>query len=113
MESGSFESKKRKRKICHEDEDEDEEEKMEKFYAIVNTIREARDRFIINNNKKRKLEEGKHIVSVWKPSFQREDFMQEAHQPKNPACQTNEGETGNDLKQEVKKGLDLDLSLSL
>ncbi|KAK8499583.1 hypothetical protein V6N13_131939 [Hibiscus sabdariffa] len=108
MESGSFESK--KRKTCHEDEDEDEEEKMEKFYAIVNTIREARDRFIININKKRKLEQGKHVVSVWKPSFQRQDFMQE-----NPivsfsaTCQTHEGETGNDLKQ----GLDLDLSLSL
>ncbi|GMI75995.1 hypothetical protein HRI_001268800 [Hibiscus trionum] len=104
MESGSFESK--KRKICHEHDDEDDEEKMEKFYAIINTIREARDRFIINNNKKPKVEEeGKH-VAVWKPSFQPQDFMQ--NKP-TATSQTKQAETGNDLR----PGLDLDLTLSL
>ncbi|KAE8724049.1 Pectin lyase-like superfamily protein [Hibiscus syriacus] len=108
MESGSFESK--KRKICQEDED--EEEKIEKFCALVNTIREVRDRFIVNK-KNRKLEEGNH-AAAWKPSFQPEDFMQETDQLKKPTmsfatnCQTKEEETG---KEAVKEGLDLTLSL--
>ncbi|KAL4342223.1 hypothetical protein GQ457_08G021880 [Hibiscus cannabinus] len=77
----------KKRKIC------DEEEKMEKFYALINSIREARDRFIINNNKKkRKLEEGNGGVAAMR--------LAKAE------------ESGNVLKEEeVKECLDLTLSL--
>lgn len=124
--SGSFESK--KRKICNDngenEEDDDEEEKMEKFYALINNMREARDRFIISNNKKRKLEGEKHVVAVWKPSFQHQDFMEKADddQLKKPtttsgftATSQTKQETGNyDVKDEgvkVKQGLDLTLSL--
>ncbi|KAK8521892.1 hypothetical protein V6N13_021964 [Hibiscus sabdariffa] len=93
---------------------------MEKFYALINSIREARDRFIINNKKKkRKLEEGNGGVAAWKPSFQREDFMEEADQLKKPSmrlatpCQSQakEEESGKVLKEEVKECLDLTLSL--
>ncbi|KAG4134200.1 hypothetical protein ERO13_D08G142200v2 [Gossypium hirsutum] len=124
--SGSFESK--KRKICNDngenEEEDDEEEKMEKFYALINNIREARDRFISNNTKKRKLEGEKHVVAVWKPSFQHQDFMEKADddQLKKPttmsgftATSQTKQETGNyDVKDEgvkVKQGLDLTLSL--
>ena len=131
MESSSFAGK--KRKISHDDDEDDEEEKMEKFYALIKSIREARDRLIMNNSsaeivnkevaeqsktKKPKLEEVKQIV-VWKPSFQREDFMEEADQLKKPlmsfasTSQTKEGTDNYDQKEEVKEGLDLDLTLSL
>ena len=124
MESASFATK--KRKIYHEDDGDDEEEEMEKFYALIKSIREARDRLIMNNSsveivskeaaeqsktKKRKLEEEKQVV-VWKPSFQREDFMEETDQLKKPpmsfasTSQIKEG-TDNDQKEE------LDLTLSL
>ena len=63
-------------------------------FASRKSIYEARDRLIMNNSlakivnkevakqsktKKPKLEEEKQ-VAVWKPSFQREDFMEEIHQ---------------------------------
>ncbi|TYI69391.1 hypothetical protein E1A91_D08G152200v1 [Gossypium mustelinum] len=105
--SGSFESK--KRKICNDngenEEEDDEEEKMEKFYALINNIREARDRFIINNTKKRKLEGEKHVVALKKPTTM-SGFT---------ATSQTKQETGNyDVKDEgvkVKQGLDLTLSL--
>lgn len=139
MESASFASKKRKVFDAADDDDDhvddDEEEKMEKFYALVNTIREARERFI-NINKKSKIDDHeKKDVVVWKPSFQREDFMEVADhhlqlkkmiKPSNPmmscfATPTTsqnklEGTNNIDQKEEVinnEKGLDLDLTLSL
>ncbi|XWS46515.1 hypothetical protein CRYUN_Cryun14cG0073600 [Craigia yunnanensis] len=122
MESASSASK--KRKISHDDDD--EEEKMEKFYALIKSIREARDRLIMNKEaadhqsktKKQKLEEDQKQVVVWKPSFEREDFMEEADQVKKPpvmsfassSSQSKEG-SDNNQKQEVKEELDLSLSL--
>ena len=92
----------KKRKICHQEDEEDDEAKMEKFFAIISSIREARDHFMgagaangvaeqgrSNASKKSKpddagpdlshhQEERKRPVEVWKPSFVREDFMGEA-----------------------------------
>ncbi|MBA0715109.1 hypothetical protein Golax_014031 [Gossypium laxum] len=135
METRSSASKKRK---ISRDDDEEEEENMEKFYALINSIREARDRLIINNpssaenvnkggaaddqreTKKRKLlEEDKQVVA-WNPSFQSEDFMEEADKlkklPPNPTSigstsQSKQGGDDNDQKEEVKDELDLNLSL--
>ncbi|XVF32952.1 hypothetical protein REPUB_Repub17cG0127200 [Reevesia pubescens] len=127
----SVSSASKKRKISHDDDDEeDEEEKMEKFYALIKSIREARDRLIMTNReaadqqskmKKRKLEveeENKQVV-VWKPSFQIEDFLGEADDqlkkvpPMSFASTSSKTieETDNDQKEEVKEELDLTLSL--
>ncbi|KAK8269304.1 hypothetical protein V6Z11_D11G119300 [Gossypium hirsutum] len=123
MESRSSASKKRK---ISRDDDEEEEENMEKFYALIKSIREARDRLIINNpssaenTKKRKLLEEEKQVVAWNPSFQREDFMEEADKlkklPPNPTSigstsQSKQGGDDNDQKEEVKDELDLNLSL--
>ncbi|KAJ6710650.1 PROTEIN NIM1-INTERACTING 3-LIKE [Salix koriyanagi] len=79
----------KKRKLFNDDlDEEDEEEKIERFFALIKGIREARDRLmnvpdpalkpeIDGKNKKRKLEEEKKQVTAWKPLFQREDFMEE------------------------------------
>ncbi|OMO64070.1 hypothetical protein CCACVL1_22075 [Corchorus capsularis] len=142
-------SKKIKRKVdldLHDHHD-DEEEKMEEFYALIKNIRESRDRLMINRipddqiltknknkeaaaddhdesngkNKRKALEEEEEKqVVVWKPSFQREDFIaDQAHHPyalsiaTSTASQTKVGiTTSQDQKEEVKdQGLDLTLSL--
>ena len=93
----------KKRKICHQEDEEDDEAKMEKFFAIIRSVREARDHFMgggaangaaelgrSNSGKKSKPDdvdpdpshhqedERKRPFEVWKPSFEREDFTGEA-----------------------------------
>ncbi|KAM7276936.1 hypothetical protein ACFE04_018802 [Oxalis oulophora] len=86
-----------KRKYSHDHkedhnntDDDDEEKKIEKFFAIITRIREARDSLLSGSsyhasddhddqiNKKRKLEDGKskQKALAWEPSFVYEDFVQ-------------------------------------
>ncbi|XP_058091535.1 protein NIM1-INTERACTING 1-like [Magnolia sinica] len=60
----------------NEEKEEEEEEKMEKFFALLRSIRATKDRWIheINKSKKRKLREEKK--EGWTPSFEWEDFSQ-------------------------------------
>ncbi|KAL5795787.1 hypothetical protein ACOSQ2_000607 [Xanthoceras sorbifolium] len=137
MDSAASATASKKRKLCHDDhrekEEDNEEEKMEEFFALVRSIREARDRLMINGsyeNKKqtqnntsttmkRKLEEDhqKPVIEAWKPTFQREDFLQEEpDQLKNPhvsLLSSSQNKEGTDQKadQDIKEGLDLTLSL--
>ncbi|PON88743.1 NIM1-interacting protein [Trema orientale] len=85
-------SKKRKRSCQDYDDEEDEEGKIDKFYALIKSIREARNRLInmkgssdhdhvfskelITTHPK---ELHKPAVQVWKPSFEREDFTEDTH----------------------------------
>lgn len=130
----------KKRKICHQEDEEDDEEKMEKFFALIRSIREARDHLMgsasngvtekerNDGSKKSKLgdpdlhrhqEERKQLpVAVWKPSFEREDFMGEADRlmmTKNPPVApmvASETKKGADQKEGLgDEGLDLKLSL--
>ncbi|GMY17121.1 protein NIM1-INTERACTING 1-like [Fagus crenata] len=122
----------KKRKIFHdheEEDDHDEEQKIEKFFALIKSIREARECLMINGlnaeNKRKKKnvdEEEKHNnIAVWKPSFQREDFMEEAaaHQFKIPhavtlvgsSYQREEGADDDQKGNTTKEGIDLRLSL--
>ncbi|KAG2697767.1 hypothetical protein I3760_07G120800 [Carya illinoinensis] len=117
----------KKRKIYHDHEDEDEEQKIEKFFALIENIREARDRLVLNGSnafisgteKKKnqiiKVKAADHKqVAVWKPSFQREDFMERAPLFNCPPHVTFLGSA--QRKEEAQKeiteeGLDLTLSL--
>ncbi|KAL2325617.1 hypothetical protein Fmac_024675 [Flemingia macrophylla] len=56
----------RKRKM--EKEEESEEEQMEKFFALIKSTKNARDRLS-------KEKEGEKAKGVWKPTFEAEDFM--------------------------------------
>ncbi|KAJ9171682.1 hypothetical protein P3X46_015011 [Hevea brasiliensis] len=118
----------KKRKLSqgdHHDDDEDNEEvKIEKFFALITNIREARDGLINgsvalkqdmdSNKKKRKLEEENNNmqVAVWKPSFQLEDFLEESH-AKNPRATVVVTSQKNEVpeKEDAKEELDLRLSL--
>ena len=84
-------SRNKRKRSCHVyDEQEDEEEKIHKFYSLIKSIREARNRLInmkgssdhdhrvwnkelMNTPNK----EQKQVHQVWNPSFQREDFMED------------------------------------
>ncbi|CAK7348490.1 unnamed protein product [Dovyalis caffra] len=120
----------KKRKLCHDDLDEEnEEEKMEKFFALIKSIREARDRMMNGSdpalklekdttNRKRKLEGEQKQVTVWKPSFQREDFMEETEKLRDPPAavvstfaDSSQGKEVIPEKDEHKESLDLNLSL--
>ncbi|KAK2403395.1 protein NIM1-INTERACTING [Trifolium repens] len=113
-------SKKRKLTCIEEDE---EEAKIETFFALVRSMRETRDRW--NKNKmSENVKEENRVVSVWKPMFQLEDFMEDQDaddqcrkrkQNRNPTL--DGGSTSNDIncannkEDDAEKGIDLKLSL--
>lgn len=112
----------KKRKIFHdnpeEEEDDDDEQKIEKFFALIKNIREARFRLmngsdvmegVESKRKKKKVEEENKQVEVWKPSFEREDFMEDEAQLKTVVGSSPRQEGSK--KEEDKEELDLGLSL--
>ncbi|KAJ8899004.1 hypothetical protein K2173_008827 [Erythroxylum novogranatense] len=87
----------KERELCHRDYGEEtEEEKMEKFFAIIRSMREVRDSLMTNgfdvptlkketadgSRKKRKVEDSDKTpprgVGAWKPTFLHEDFISES-----------------------------------
>lgn len=134
----------KKRKYCFLDDDdndleeENDEQKMEKFFALIRNIREARDQLVRSNSihgsdyvikgietkkKKNKVVEEDHqkkiITEVWKPSFEPEDFMEEAAGAGAQVIKTVLGSSqiqeGTTMKEadQGKEGVVLDLKLSL
>jgi rubrerythrin len=120
----------KKIKLFHDDLDHEgnEEEKIEEFFALIKGIREARDRLmnvsdpalkleIDTKNNKRKLEEETKQFTAWKPSFQREDFMEEIEMIRNPPAAVASALVDSSQRKEVtekdehKESLDLNLSL--
>ncbi|KAI8522530.1 hypothetical protein RHMOL_Rhmol13G0004000 [Rhododendron molle] len=111
-----------------EEEDKEVEAKMDKFYALIRSFRDARDRrrnellkeMEINNNhnKKRKAAE-QHTVSSLVPSFRMEDFTQqgEAEFKRTPLkfpplpSSIKIHEPDDDLLLDKESGLDLKLAL--
>lgn len=71
-----MEGERRKRKL--EDEEECEEQKMEKFFALIKSTRDARDLLCSTSKEKtdhNKVEENKKEKGIWNPTFQLEDFI--------------------------------------
>ncbi|XP_045807761.1 uncharacterized protein LOC123902145 [Trifolium pratense] len=117
-------SKKRKLSCIEEDEEKQEEEeaKIETFFALVRSMRETRDRWK-NKMSSENVKEENRVVSVWKPMFQLEDFMedQDADQCRNRkqnrnltldgASTSNDINCANNKEDDGEKGIDLKLSL--
>ncbi|KAK8693747.1 hypothetical protein V6N13_071317 [Hibiscus sabdariffa] len=108
MKSSASTNANNKRKMSHDDNEEDEN--IEKFYALIKNIREARDRLITSSSaatgivknaegetKKRKLEEDEEKQAV---------FVDD--KPKEPAVSFAKDD---DRREEGKEELDLTLSL--
>ncbi|KAG4909926.1 hypothetical protein AAZX31_20G083900 [Glycine max] len=112
-----MEGERRKRRM--EREEESEEQQMEKFFALIKSTKDVRDRL----SKQKEEEKAK---GGWKPTFQPEDFMDHKdlakinvlrHQPAAPSSGSGkevtpephpEAQHGNN-----NKPTDLDLTLSL
>lgn len=103
-----------------EAEQEEEEAKMEKFFALIRSFREARnyrrkelmnDSQVINNKKKMKRVGGDDHSS-WVPKFEWEDFTKEVEFVRPPLifpgpCNNKE----KDKEEQEDSGLDLKLTL--
>ena len=68
--------------LSHQNEaaEDDDEEKVEKFFALIGNIKAMKDLWEVNNRHKRsRLMErsSSSSVSLWKPTFEWEDFQQE------------------------------------
>ncbi|KAF5454217.1 hypothetical protein F2P56_023899 [Juglans regia] len=128
-----MEGKGKKRKMDNEEgggeeeeEEEDEEKKMEKFFALIRSTRDVRDRLRTGVNESKDKEEKRPVekeiktTAVWNPKFQPEDFPGE-YKPKSstPGASTPPGPSKREEKEEEEeeedrgddKGLDLNLSL--
>jgi len=112
-----------KRKTCNEDE-EDDEQKIEQFFAIIRNIREARERLRNDSDVKKKkqklVEEEMKKIQVWKPTFERGDFMEEEadhdhrhHQLKTIVGSSHRGDEGTKKEEDHQDKEELDLKLSL
>ncbi|KAK7278143.1 hypothetical protein RJT34_23168 [Clitoria ternatea] len=104
----------KKRKLCHEEDEEEDEAKMEKFFALVRSIRENRDRWIGRKNKRsgNKKEEINRAVAVWRPTFQIEDFVgDEEAKRRNSDPSGSKSKSCGGEQEEPEKGIDLRLSL--
>ncbi|GAU40593.1 hypothetical protein TSUD_36100 [Trifolium subterraneum] len=112
----------KKRKLTCIEEDEEEEAKIETFFALVRSMRETRDRWK-NKMSSENVKEENRVVSVWKPMFQLEDFMEDRDvnkcrnrkQNQNPtldgASTSNDVNCANNKEDDEEKGIDLKLSL--
>ncbi|KAL5561067.1 hypothetical protein UlMin_030814 [Ulmus minor] len=111
-------------KIVEAREEEEEEVKIEKFFSLIRSYREARNRLmrkesIEKKNKRVKMmtkEEEESNRNSWVPSFESEDFTEEVgfrSEPPNP-CAKLELQVAPDNKVVLVKednGLDLNLTL--
>ncbi|KAK4273374.1 hypothetical protein QN277_021790 [Acacia crassicarpa] len=68
-----MEGERRKRKL-ENNEEESEEEKLEKFYELIRSTKDVRDRLAHNKDKEEKDK------GVWRPKFQPEDFIDDYYQ---------------------------------
>ncbi|KAG6646799.1 hypothetical protein CIPAW_07G033600 [Carya illinoinensis] len=104
------ERKKRKmdnEEVGEEEEEEDEENKIEKFFALIKSTRDLRDRLSgVNEPKdkeeKRPVEKEIKTTAVWNPKFQLEDFAGE-DKPKSPGASTLPDPSKREEKEEERE----------
>ncbi|KAM7273335.1 hypothetical protein ACFE04_027999 [Oxalis oulophora] len=117
-----MENESKKRKMG--DDDEDEEEKMEKFFALIKSTKEARDRLMGKSKQKEDDDDKEKPIAPWNPSFQPEDFMEKkpssdvnkTHDHQAQAGPSNTQQDDNNKKEDSTQpstgnGLDLNLCL--
>ncbi|KAB1202654.1 Protein NIM1-INTERACTING 1 [Morella rubra] len=104
----------------HED-DEEDQVKMEKFYALIRSFREARNYYKRkelnelekkNKNKKMKRVGGDEQPSSWVPKFEREDFTEDVEFRRPPLIFPSPCNKEENKKAGEDEG-DLDLKLTL
>lgn len=103
------EKKKRKMEEAAADEEED---KMEKFFALIKSTREVRERLVAAPESRERAAAEKR---PWNPTFVLEDFVEASPPPPEVEKEgtSAEGQKQESVEKSGKKGLDLDLNLSL
>ncbi|GLT43212.1 hypothetical protein SLA2020_171790 [Shorea laevis] len=108
----------RKRKMESEEGEEDEEEQMQKFYALIRSTMDMRDRLRnIPDGSKEREEERK--AAAWNPTFQPEDFMEDDKSKDpiptptqaGPSSKTEQQQEDETKEKGESRGIDLNLSL--
>ncbi|KAK6911686.1 NPR1/NH1-interacting protein [Dillenia turbinata] len=117
-----MDGERKKRKVERE---ENEEERMEKFFALIRSTKEVRDRLLgegseLKEKEKKEAAEGEKQRAVWNPTFRPEDFMENppqhqtggpSKQEESPADQPGTSKQNEAKEDDVGKELDLNLSL--
>ncbi|XP_057792241.1 protein NEGATIVE REGULATOR OF RESISTANCE-like [Salvia miltiorrhiza] len=95
--------------------DEAEEEKMEKFFALIKSTREVRERLVGAPENRERAAADKRQPPPWNPTFVLEDFVETPSAPAPAPEVEKEGTSAEGEKPEKsdEKGFDLDLNLSL
>ncbi|KAG6701211.1 hypothetical protein I3842_08G154200 [Carya illinoinensis] len=121
-----MEGERKKRKMASEEGEDDEEEKIEKFFALIRSTREVRDRlkstgfneYSKDQKEEKRVEKEIKRITVWNPTFQPEDFIEDGKSSKSTPGTTQPGPSkstkGNeeeDRSEDGNHGLDLNLSL--
>ncbi|KAF8365246.1 hypothetical protein HHK36_014799 [Tetracentron sinense] len=89
----------------------EEEEKIETFFALIKSIHDIRNQLrdeLCESKEKKKEKEHK---SVWTPSFQWEDFFQDAQCRSTFVAGPSKSEEHGRIEREKEDDLDLKLSL--
>ncbi|MED6193125.1 hypothetical protein PIB30_016010 [Stylosanthes scabra] len=91
-----MEGERRKRKLESEEEEkeENEEEKMERFFALVRSTKEARDLLFKKDKTDNKIDEDEETLAkkgkaTWIPMFQPEDFIDYGEQGRRISSDSN------------------------
>ncbi|MED6114205.1 hypothetical protein PIB30_078116 [Stylosanthes scabra] len=90
-----MEGERRKRKLESEEEkEENEEEKMERFFALVKSTKEARDLLFNKDKTDNKIDEDEEALAkkgkaTWIPMFQPEDFIDYGEQGRRSSDNNN------------------------
>ncbi|KAF8387616.1 hypothetical protein HHK36_026269 [Tetracentron sinense] len=114
----------RRKRSCFRDEDaeeeeEEEEEKMEKFFSLIRSFKDACDRRRNELNESSKKKKKKKIMKVdedkpiWLPSFKLEDFAEEAKFSSPPLIFSRACNSKREQKEEQEEEGSLDLKLTL
>ncbi|XP_075489034.1 uncharacterized protein LOC142527924 [Primulina tabacum] len=107
--------------ISYANEEENEEEKMEKFFALLKSSRELKERLAIRNSQSHSKKSDNEkaaaaAASAWNPAFLFEDFEPSPPTPQagNECAEAQKAGPSSKTKDEDKNGDEvLDLNLSL
>lgn len=101
--------------VYNGDEEEQEDQKMEQFFALIKSFREARNRRkneLEEKEKKKKIRRSNEEQPSWVPSFEWEDFTEEIQFRRPPVIFPSPCNKKEDQNQEEDDhGLDLKLAL--
>ncbi|XP_044492598.1 protein NIM1-INTERACTING 1-like [Mangifera indica] len=115
-----MENEKAELRVCNAEDELQEEEKIEKFFSLIRSFQEARNRRReqlneseekAKKNKIRRVDNGHEEQSSWVPSFEWQDFTEEIEFRRPPIVLPSPCNKKEEKKRVKDDGLDLKLTL--